>query len=92
MAARDTYNTSFQTAQTSLTTAGDAGNAAAAPSFGNNTQQFPSLQALRAALALGQISQAQFVSYALSSEMRAQVQIKVAKDVLAVSEGGLNPA
>jgi hypothetical protein len=92
MAARDTYAASVATAQTNLTTAGDAGNTVAAPSFGNNTQQYPSIQALRAALALGQISQAQFVSYALASEMRAQVQIKVAKDVLAVAEGGLNPA
>jgi hypothetical protein len=69
-----TYITSVQTAQTDLNTAGLAGNAAAAPSFANNVQQYPSLQALRAALSLGQLTQAQFNSYALASQMQAQVQ------------------
>jgi hypothetical protein len=82
MTARDTYNASVQTAQTNLNFAGAAGNAAAAPNFGNNVLQFPSLAALKAAYALGQITYAQFISYSLASEMNAQVAVRNAKDVL----------
>jgi hypothetical protein len=92
MAARDTYASSVASALTNLNTAGATGNTVAAPSFSNNTQQYPSLAAIEAAYALGQITAAQRVAYKLASEMNAQVQIKVAKDVLAVSEGGQNPA
>jgi hypothetical protein len=91
-AARDTYNSSVQSALTNLNFAGAIGNTVAAPSFANNTQQFPSLAAIDVAYSLNQITAAQRVSYKLASEMNAQVQIKVAKDVLAASEGGLNPA
>ena len=62
--------------------AGFAGNAAAAPSFNNNTQQYPSIATLKAALSAGQITQAQFVSYSLATEMFAQTQIRAARDTL----------
>jgi hypothetical protein len=39
-----------------------------------------------------QITAAQRVSLKLASEMNTQVQIRTAKDVLAASEGGANPA
>jgi hypothetical protein len=57
--------------------------------FGNNTQQYPSLVALRAAYALGQITAAQFTSFANASVMNAQVQERVAADVLRAA--GENP-
>jgi hypothetical protein len=90
--ARDTYNSSVQSALTMLNTTGATGNTAAAPSFSNNTLQFPSLASIEAAYANGSISAAQRVAYKLASEMNAQVAVRTAKDVLAASEGGPNPA
>jgi hypothetical protein len=90
MTARDTYNSSVKSAETSATFGGFAGNAAAAPSFGNNTQQYPSIVALKAALSVGQITQAQFMAYSLATEMFAQTQIRAAKDTL-VNTGDLAP-
>jgi hypothetical protein len=90
MTARDTYNSSVKTAETGAAFAGFAGNAAAAPSFGNNTLQYPSIAALKAALSVGQITQAQFVSYSLATEMFAQTQIRAARDTL-VNTGDLAP-
>jgi hypothetical protein len=60
--------------ETNLNFAGSAGDAAAAPSFGNNTQQYPSIAALKAAHALGQITTAQFVGYCLASEMKRKLK------------------
>jgi hypothetical protein len=82
MTARSTYAASVTGAETNLNFAGAAGNAAAAPSFNNNTQQFPSIATLKAALSAGQITQAQFTAYALASEMNCQVQQRAARDVL----------
>jgi hypothetical protein len=89
--ARQTYATSVATAETDRDFAGLTGNTAAAPSFGNNVQQYPSIAALKAAYALGQITYAQFVSYALATEMQAQVQIRAARDTL-VNTGDVGPA
>jgi hypothetical protein len=66
--ARDTYNSSVQSALTMLNTTGATGNTAAAPSFSNNTLQFPSLASIEAAYANGSISAAQRVAYKLASE------------------------
>jgi hypothetical protein len=72
-----------QRAQTNLATAGLAGNAAAAPTLGgNNTFQYPSLQAIEAAYANGSITAAQRVAYRLASQMEAQVQIQAAEGTL----------
>jgi hypothetical protein len=91
MTASDTYNSSVKTAETGAAVAGCAGNAAAAPSFGNNTQQYPSIAALKAAYALGQITTAQFISYSLATEMFAQTQVRAARDTL-VGTGDTGPA
>jgi hypothetical protein len=91
MTSRDTFNSSVASAETQRDFTGLTGNTAAAPSFANQTQRYPSIRALRAALAAGQISQAQYVSYALATEMACQVQIRAAKDVL-VNAGDLAPA
>jgi hypothetical protein len=91
MTARSTYTAAVTAAETQCNFAGFAGNAAAAPSFNNNTQQYPSIATLKAALSVGQITQTQFVSYALATEMYAQTQIRAARDVL-VGSGDTAPA
>jgi hypothetical protein len=90
MTARSTYTAALTAAETQGALTGFAGNAAAAPSFNNNTQQYPSIATLKAALSAGQITQAQYVSYALATEMYTQTQIRAAKDVL-VNSGDLAP-
>jgi hypothetical protein len=88
--ARDTYASSVKTAETQLSTTGLAGNGAAAPSFDNNTQQYPSLQAIEAAYALGQITATQRTAYKLATEMACQVAIRTARDTL-VNTGDVGP-
>jgi len=90
MTARDTYNSSVKTAETGAPFTGFAGNSAAAPNFNNNTQQYPSIATLKAALSVGQITQAQYVAYSLATEMYAQTQIRAARDTL-VNTGDLAP-
>jgi hypothetical protein len=90
MTARDTYNSSVKAAETNLNFGGVAGNAAAAPSFGNNVNQFPSIAALNLALQVGQITAAQYLSYVQASKMNAQVTQRAARDVL-VNSGDLAP-
>jgi hypothetical protein len=80
-----------KTAETGAAFAGFTGSSAAAPSFNNNTQQYPSIATLKAALSVGQITQSQFVSYSLATEMYTQTQIRAARDTL-VNTGDVGPA
>jgi hypothetical protein len=90
MTSRATYNASVKTAETGAAVVGFAGNAAAAPSFGNNTQQYPSLQAIEAAYALGQITAAQRTAYKLATDMFAATQIRATRDAL-INTGDVGP-
>jgi hypothetical protein len=90
MTARSTYTAAVTAAETQCNFPGFAGNATAAPNFNNNTQQYPSIATLEAALAAGQITQAQFLSYSQATKMYTETQQRAAKDVL-VNSGDLAP-
>jgi hypothetical protein len=93
MSARDTYNASVATAQTQLAFTGFTGQGSAPSplSSTNVTQEYPSIQTLKAYLALGTIPYSQFVQLANATNMYAQTQVRAARDVL-VNSGDLASA
>lgn len=93
MSARDVYNSSIASAETQFNETGLTGNGTG-PLNGlpnNVTVKFPSTTQLRAALALGSITQSQYVSLATASACASQCQARAARDIL-VNGGDLGPA
>jgi hypothetical protein len=81
MGARETFSTSIHTGEANRDFAGDAGNGGGTL-IPNNTQQFPSVQAIESAFALGQITQAQRVALKQQTQMHAQAVASNAKATL----------